>query len=224
MKRFIIVGIIILFLVPIMYRSMSYFRQDKDMKVKVEPDERQLIGRVSERNSRVKEIQEILQKQGFEAGEADGFMGSQTREAIKKFQKAKNLKSSGIIDQATLASLESLKKAIVVNNDFDGINKISNITAPEAARMPKETARPPEKSSEPTIHDEILSYRLNSKEHIKKIQAVLRKLGFYKGEIDGKMGPRTKSAIKEFQRAKKLTCDGIVGTGTWESLSQYMKD
>ncbi len=224
MKRFIVAAIIALFLVPIMYRSISYFRQNKDIKAKVEPDERRLIGRVSERNSRVKEIQEILQSEGFEVGEADGFMGPQTRDAIKSFQKAKSLKSSGTIDQATLTSLESFKKANVFKEDLDVINKASDVTAPESVRIPKEKVEPPEKSPEPTIHDEILNYRLNSKDHIMKIQAALKKSGFYKGEIDGKMGPRTKSAIKEFQRAKKLTSDGVVGSKTWEALNQYLKN
>lgn len=68
------------------------------------------------------------------------------------------------------------------------------------------------------IHDEVLSYRLYSKERVRQIQMALQEAGYYKGEIDGKLGARTKRAVKEFQKAKKLNPDGIVGEKTWEIL------
>ena len=55
----------------------------------------------------------------------------------------------------------------------------------------------------------------------KQIQAALKKAGFNPGAIDGKMGPMTKQAVKEFQRAKDLKVDGVVGKKTWEELEKY---
>lgn len=57
---------------------------------------------------------------------------------------------------------------------------------------------------------------------IKQVQLVLKKAGFYKGDIDGKTGPRTKGAIKAFQKALGLKVDGVVGKATWAALSRYL--
>ncbi len=57
----------------------------------------------------------------------------------------------------------------------------------------------------------------------KDIQAALKNAGFYKGEIDGKIGSSTKQAIIKFQEANGLNPDGAVGSRTWEKLSEYLK-
>ena len=56
---------------------------------------------------------------------------------------------------------------------------------------------------------------------LKQVQIALRKAGFYKGDIDGKQGPKTKEAIKAFQKARGLKVDGVVGKTTWQALSRY---
>ena len=53
------------------------------------------------------------------------------------------------------------------------------------------------------------------------IQQALKNSGFYQGAIDGKMGPLTREAIKEFQRVHGLKDDGVVGKQTWAQLSPY---
>ncbi len=52
----------------------------------------------------------------------------------------------------------------------------------------------------------------------KGIQTALKSLGFYRGGIDGKIGPKTKAAIREFQQKNGLTADGKVGPKTWAAL------
>jgi len=47
-----------------------------------------------------------------------------------------------------------------------------------------------------------------------QLQTQLKGMGFDPGTADGVMGPRTKAAIKEFQKANGLTVDGIVGPQT----------
>lgn len=59
------------------------------------------------------------------------------------------------------------------------------------------------------------------KERIKEVQACLKNAGFYKGEVDGVKGRKTRSAIRKFQNANGLTADGVVGKMTWEALSKY---
>ena len=60
-------------------------------------------------------------------------------------------------------------------------------------------------------------------EHNKEIQTALKAANFYTGEIDGKIGPKTKRAVVEFQKAKGLKPDGRVGPKTWMELEKYLK-
>ncbi|MFH1478564.1 MAG: peptidoglycan-binding domain-containing protein [Candidatus Omnitrophota bacterium] len=56
---------------------------------------------------------------------------------------------------------------------------------------------------------------------MKQVQIALKKAGFYKGDIDGKQGPKTKEAIRAFQKARGLKVDGVVGKTTWQVLNKY---
>ena len=56
----------------------------------------------------------------------------------------------------------------------------------------------------------------------KDVQTALKNAGFYTGAIDGKIGPKTKSAVIEFQKAKGLKADGKVGPKTWAELEKYL--
>lgn len=61
----------------------------------------------------------------------------------------------------------------------------------------------------------------STKPTTREIQQALKNAGFYQGPIDGKMGPQTHDAIKEFQRIHGLTDDGVVGKQTWAKLRSY---
>lgn len=50
------------------------------------------------------------------------------------------------------------------------------------------------------------------------LQAALSLAGFSPGRVDGRMGPRTKEAVRAFQRANGLSPDGIVGVKTLRVL------
>jgi len=54
------------------------------------------------------------------------------------------------------------------------------------------------------------------------IQKALKNAGLYTGSIDGKIGPKTKKAIEEFQSQNGLTADGKVGAKTWQKLGVYL--
>jgi murein L,D-transpeptidase YcbB/YkuD len=56
----------------------------------------------------------------------------------------------------------------------------------------------------------------------KEIQTALKNAGFYAGEIDGKIGPKSKKAIEDFQTANNLKADGKVGPQTWAVLSKFL--
>ncbi len=52
------------------------------------------------------------------------------------------------------------------------------------------------------------------------LQRALKSLGYSPGAIDGQYGPSTQHAVASFQRAAKLTADGILGPKTLAALAQ----
>ena len=61
----------------------------------------------------------------------------------------------------------------------------------------------------------------SAKPSSREVQQALKNAGFYQGTVDGKSGPQTKEAIKEFQRVHGLTDDGVAGRQTWAKLKAY---
>ncbi|HOW34988.1 MAG TPA: peptidoglycan-binding protein [Candidatus Omnitrophota bacterium] len=57
----------------------------------------------------------------------------------------------------------------------------------------------------------------------KSVQTALKNAGLYDGPVDGKIGTKTKTAIKDFQKANGLKADGVVGQQTWMKLGTYLK-
>jgi peptidoglycan hydrolase-like protein with peptidoglycan-binding domain len=55
----------------------------------------------------------------------------------------------------------------------------------------------------------------------KEVQQALKNAGFYQGSVDGRSGPMTRDAVKEFQRVHGLQDDGVVGKQTWAKLKAY---
>lgn len=55
---------------------------------------------------------------------------------------------------------------------------------------------------------------------VKKLQYLLKKNKFYSGEITGTFDNATTQALIKFQKDKKLTTDGTLGSGTWTILEK----
>lgn len=56
----------------------------------------------------------------------------------------------------------------------------------------------------------------------RQIQTALYNAGYDPGPIDGKLGNKTRLAVKEFQRDNGLKADGVVGNQTWSKLGKYL--
>lgn len=57
-----------------------------------------------------------------------------------------------------------------------------------------------------------------------EVQKALKAAGFNPGSIDGKLGPKTKSAIRRFQKSHDLKVDAKVGRNTWKLLRKYLEE
>ena len=63
---------------------------------------------------------------------------------------------------------------------------------------------------------------IKSRPKVKQIQIALSNAGYNPGAIDGRMGRQTREAIRAFQRANNLAVDGKVGKRTWSLLKEYL--
>lgn len=53
---------------------------------------------------------------------------------------------------------------------------------------------------------------------VKTVQTKLKRWGYYTGSVDGVYGPKTKAAVKLFQKRNGLSVDGVVGPKTAAAL------
>lgn len=60
--------------------------------------------------------------------------------------------------------------------------------------------------------------------NVTKIQSALREAGYFHRKPTGYFGSITRRALIQFQKAKGLKPDGIVGPKTWAMLSRYLPD
>jgi len=134
-------------------------------------------------------------------------------------------------DESKIQSLKnriSLLEAEIVKKDTEIIN-LTNVL--EKEKQEKERLLVTLNKQKQTIKDlseavqeEIKKTR--GKTYYKsviKVQTALRNAGFDVGLIDGKMGPRTRKALKEFQEANGLPADGRLDKQTWELLKEYVE-
>lgn len=105
------------------------------------------------------------------------------------------------------------------------------MTMEELTALTLQTATPPESKSQvvqapttplPGAKLEPLPPAGPYKPAASEIQTALKNANFYTSAIDGKIGPKTKKAIEDFQRTNGLKVDGKVGPKTWAVLSKYL--
>lgn len=70
-----------------------------------------------------------------------------------------------------------------------------------------------------TVNITLPLLQVNSKGNsVKAIQQLLNARGFSCGTADGIFGEKTKNAVSQYQKSKKITADGVVGKQTYNNL------
>ncbi|MED3646429.1 peptidoglycan-binding protein [Halalkalibacterium halodurans] len=143
----------------------------------------------------VKELQEALKKKGFfNYHTSTGYFGSITENAVREFQMKHGLQVDGIAGPQTLNALLSQM------NGNNGGQQTSSST--------------PSSTSNSTI----LRFG-SSGQAVRDLQEKLKAKGFYNHSITGQYGRITTEAVREFQRANRLSVDGIAGPQTLAALT-----
>ena len=160
----------------------------------------------------VAQLQEALIQLGYLSGKADGTYGTQTVNAVKAFQKANGLTADGTAGQETQRAL------------FGGSAKAAeNKATPTPTATPKATPTPTPAPNKTSTTNSSTLQQGDKGDAVKALQRQLISLGYLSGSADGVYGAKTASAVKAFQKANKLTADGIAGTKTQNKLDSVSK-
>ena len=55
---------------------------------------------------------------------------------------------------------------------------------------------------------------------VRDLQEALKALGYDPGPVDGIFGSATEAAVKQFQQAREIAADGVVGRVTWINIDE----
>ena len=144
-------------------------------------------------------LQERLKELGYYAGELSGTYDDATVKAVKAFQKKTGLTADGIAGRDTQDALAS-----------GGALKADETLTPAPTATP---------TPAPTYAIPTSAVKRDSEgDEAKTVQKRLKELGYYRGNVDGKFGYASVSALKKFQEANGLEADGIAGKSTYELL------
>ena len=151
----------------------------------------------------VKLLQEALINLGYLAGPSDGTYGRTTAAAVRAFQINNGLKTDGIAGSETQTLL------------FSGNGKKATAT-PSPTPVKTGTATPTPKAS-PTAETPLK--KGSTGDAVKAMQTRLIALGYLTGKADGHFGTQTYEALIAFQKANRLSPDGILGAKTEKVLN-----
>ena len=134
-----------------------------------------------------------------------GCAGAQTRQGVARLQS-----QVGLLEER----VTQLERSVTMGPGMP----LSHETAPTDFRI---SAEQPVQPTTVRSSGKSPAAKTSLKPSTREIQQALKNAGFYQGAIDGKRGPMTREAVKEFQRLHGLSDDGVVGKQTWAKLSAY---
>jgi peptidoglycan hydrolase-like protein with peptidoglycan-binding domain len=137
----------------------------------------------------VTEAQRIMAELGIYKGEIDGLTGPQTNEAISRYRKMVGLPEGTGVDSQLLSSLGARVDSARLQPPRPSLEQTAAVKPVPSAPVPTPAAPPASVS-------------------VERIQAGLRAFGNEKVDVDGRVGPNTSAAIREFQSLFGLPVTG----------------
>jgi len=136
-------------------------------------------------------LQIVLKSYGYYDGKIDGEFGSNSKNALLKFQSSNNIDADGRVG-TEICNLFLDKNSIIKNNS----SKANNVDV------------------------QVKNSNQNYSQELYDAQIILKDLGLYTSTIDGIDGPSTKKALKSFQTKAGLVSDGVLGPLTLSALEK----
>ena len=143
----------------------------------------------------VRDAQQQLKNDGYYNGPVDGIDGRMTHRAVRKYQSDQSLTVNGRLDHQTLRKLNVTEQGEANRSMPESHAAAQNNAASENNAIPAPTSAT-----------------------ISAAQRSMLKKGFYKGNIDGNMGPETHAAVREYQKNSNLNVTGRLDQATLSSL------
>ena len=184
------------------------------------------------RGSEVKQLQQNLIGLGYLDGTADGQYGSGTAEAVKKFQADFGLAADGLVGDATQAAIYNavvrlqveLKNSGFAPGTADGHfgENTKKALQKYQSRFGLEQTGAANTATWAVMDANSLGLQggtsVRAGSQMKQLQQALIGLGYLDGTADGVNGPKTKEAVRKYQKAYGLAADGAAGADTMTSL------
>ena len=134
--------------------------------------------------------------------QVNGVYGADTEAAVRAFQRSFNMTQDGVVGRATWNRITQIYTAVTGISALEGEGERITIGQNPPAVVLRQNA---------------------SGAHVRELQFILNVVSTFNSAvpsvvIDGRFGPNTTNAVREFQRNYGLTTDGVVGPATWARL------
>ncbi|MBO3463448.1 peptidoglycan-binding domain-containing protein [Aetokthonos hydrillicola] len=149
----------------------------------------------------VTNLQKNLQQLGFFNGPITGYFGSETQQAVIRFQQSRGIRSAGIVGPKTT-------EAIRVS-----LNQLRR-------RVSYEPVEPPQGIGGDNLPIGI-SFGTAGAEVV-ELQRSLRQLGYFNSNPTGYFGSSTRDAVVRFQQTNGITPNGIADTETLAAITNAL--
>jgi peptidoglycan hydrolase-like protein with peptidoglycan-binding domain len=149
--------------------------------------------RVGNRGQAVTQLQQNLRRLGFFNGPITGYFGSETQQAVARFQQSSGIRADGIVGSRT-------RQAILVSlgRNQNPSNGIGGDTLPNALNEG------------------------DAGTQVTQLQTALQQLRYFNVNPTGYFGPTTKDAVARFQRDFGLVPNGIADSRTLATISRAL--
>ncbi len=141
-------------------------------------------------NDRVRELQARLRQIGWYAGSISATFDEDTLSSVKAFQTKRELPVTGTVDATTWAKLVAMTKTPTHDEMYD------ILVAGPALMKDGSTGT-----------------------QVRELQARLKQIAWWSGDVTSTYGPRTVDAVKGFQAKRSIPVTGEVDQRTWDRLA-----